>query len=72
MKWTKEKPNKEGHYWARHDGKQVVIYVIARHPEEKEDEWRVCTTLPNEFGTPLNWYKEEFWEWAGPIPLPTE
>jgi hypothetical protein len=59
MKWTKEKPNKEGWYWVKFNSLKSITYVC-----------KIGNTL---ISTAYNYKKiPPEAEWAGPIPEPEE
>ncbi len=66
MKWTREQPTVEGHYWARSEVEGVVSAHIVEVLGYLNDF--SAYHCGNELGFGLN----DFTEWAGPIPEPVE
>jgi len=60
LKWTKEKPTKDGAYWYRKTAGERMIAFI-------EDEMVTILDFPGE--EPLDFFDGE---WAGPLPAPME
>ena len=63
MNWTHTRPTITGPYWCRVEGKDMRLCLIIR----RDGEFRVTAQRENEFGTPLEWFKESVTEWIGPL-----
>jgi len=75
LKYSFQKPTKEGRYFVRFIERGKVVWVkvrilVNRGNDKYHGGWRVTVDTPTEFGTPLKFYSKDHFEWAGPIPEP--
>ena len=64
MKWTKERPKESGWYWVD-DGKVQIAWVDF-------DGKDISVLFLNDFVYDISEFKQEYVEWAGPIPEPED
>ena len=72
MTWTSEPPTKSGWYWIRLNGIEAHIVRINEYAEQGK-KYLTISAVGENYAIPIERLTIKFkYEWAGPIPEPTE